>query len=848
MKSFLRHLARRWTWRMAWRDTRRGRRRLLLFSTSIVLGIAALTAIGSFRRQMETAIHEQSKALLGADLVVGARDPFPAEQEAVLESLGGERAREVRFSSMAFVPRTQDSRLVQVRALSGEFPFYGELETSPATAVAAFRAGRGLLVEESFLIQFGLAAGDELKIGEATFPVLGALRKVPGENIAFATLAPRVYLPHHRLEETQLLTAASLERYRVYYKIPSPDRLTTALERARAVSDRFRWGIETVEDRKEDLGRALTNLHHFLSLAGLMAALLGGVGIASAMQVHMKQRRGTAAILRCLGAGPGQALAVFVAQGAGIGFAGALMGVLSGLGVQWLVPQVAASYTSLPLRFDLYWTTLAASFALGFGISLLFALLPLLAARRVSPLAALRISYEEKSNIDPLVWGCHAVLLSALLIFSVTQSRRWQEGVGFVAGLLVAFVVLALLARVAVRLVRGWSPRFLPYVARQGLANLHRPDNRTVLVVLSLGLGTFLMLSIFLVQRTLMAGLMPDPSGTRGNAVLFDVQPDQREAVEGLLREHGLPVLQEAPVVTMRLASVKGRPVEELRRAPDSRIPRWVLQREYRSTYRARLADSEKLAAGVWRERADPADEVVPVSIETGLADNLEVRLGDELVFDVQGVPVRTRVASLREVEWRRLQPNFFVVFPPGVLEEAPAFHVLVTRAATPEQSGAMQREVVRRFSNVSVVDLAFVLQTVDTVLGRVGWVVRFMALFTVGTGLLVLVGAMLTGRGQRVQESMLLRTLGASRRQVGWILLVEHLALGGLAALSGAGLAVGGSWALARWVFQVEYRFLPLPVLGAVLVVAGLTAGVGWLMSRRAGDPPPLEILRSEM
>jgi putative ABC transport system permease protein len=329
--------------------------------------------------------------------------------------------------------------------------------------------------------------------------------------------------------------------------------------------------------------------------------------------------------------------------------------------------------------------------------------------------------------------------------------------------------------------------------------------------------------------------------------VLFDVQPDQREEVIELVRGQGVEILDEAAVVTMRLSSVKGRSVEELLGSREHRGPRWVLRREYRSTYNDRLRSGEKLVAGTWHERVEPDTEVVPVSLERGIAEDLRVELGDELVFDVQGVPVKTRVASLREVDWRRVQPNFFVVFPRGVLEPAPGFHVLVLRVESPRQSAAMQRAVVNRFPNVSAIDLTLILETMDAVLGKIAFVVRFMALFTVGTGLLVLSAAILAGRFQRIRECVLLRTLGATRRQLRTILVVEYACLGLLASMAAVVLALGAGWALAAFLFEMDFRPPVWPLAVAIATVTVITVVTGWCASRGILNHPPLEVLRAE-
>jgi putative ABC transport system permease protein len=269
------------------------------------------------------------------------------------------------------------------------------------------------------------------------------------------------------------------------------------------------------------------------------------------------------------------------------------------------------------------------------------------------------------------------------------------------------------------------------------------------------------------------------------------------------------------------------------------------LRREFRSTFTDQLRDSEKLIAGQWTPEVEAASEIIPISVEDGIAKELGVGLGDELEWDIQGVTLRTRVASLREVDWRRVQPNFFVLFPRGPLDEAPAFHVLVTRVESSRQSAQLQRAVVHQFPNVSAIDITLVLRTLDQVLGKIAFAIRFMALFTVATGVLVLVATVLSGRFQRVRESILLRVLGASRRQVLRVLLVEYAALGFLAAVTGVILAWAASAALAWWVFKLPFQPSAGPALLAVVLVTLLTMITGLLASRGVTTHPPLEILR---
>ena len=312
--------------------------------------------------------------------------------------------------------------------------------------------------------------------------------------------------------------------------------------------------------------------------------------------------------------------------------------------------------------------------------------------------------------------------------------------------------------------------------------------------------------TLFLVQSTLLNAVSLAGSGDRPDMVLFDIQSDQREEILQIVRSLDLPIQQDVPIVTMRLASINGRTVQEISEEPDRGRRDWALFREYRSTYRESLIDSEEVLAGEWHGRVSSPSDKVWISLEQGIARDLGVSPGDQLVFDVQGMPVETEVGSLRKVDWERMQTNFFVVFPVGVLEDAPQFHVLMTQVRSAETSAQLQRTVVQLFPNVSTIDMALVLETVDAVLDNVTFVIRTMALFSIITGLVVLVGAVISSRYQRIRESVLLRTLGASRLQIRKIMAIEYLFLGFFAAVTGLVLAIVSSWALSYFFFETEF------------------------------------------
>ena len=835
---------------MAWRDSRTHRNRLLLYMSSIILGTAALVSIRSLGDNMQQMVNLEAKALLGADLEVASRQPFPPPVEEMFSSFSGERSNQVNFTSMVFFPENGGARLVQVRAVEGNYPYYGILETVPQEAEKVFRSKKQALVDDGMMIQYDLAVGDSIKVGELVFEIAGRLRKIPGETAAMSSIGPRVYIPMSYLEETGLVRSGSRVRYQAYFKFEDTVDVEALVGSVRSQREQYFLDIETVESRKRSLGRSLTNLYRFLNLGGFIALILGSVGVASAIHTYVKQKLPTIAVLRCLGADAKQTFLIYLIQSVTMGLVGSTIGVLIGIVILLILPQVVSNF--IPFEMSFAPTLLPVIQGLGIGLlmAVLFALIPLVKIRNISPLLALRASYETASqkNRDPMQFVVYGLLVIGVTVFAISQTRFWFQGVWFSGGLILSFLLLTLVATGLMKLVKAYFPVSWGYIWRQGLANLYRPQNQTVMLILALGLGTFLVTTLYLLQNSLLGHLSLTAGSNQSNMVLFDIQSDQKEPIKKIMEEFSLPVMQQVPIVTLRLASINGRTTEEIRADSSVAVSRWALRREYRCTYRDHLIDTETLVAGTWGKSVTTPGDTAYVSLESGIAEDLNVEIGDEIVFDVQGIPIKAVVGNLREVNWQRVQPNFFIVFPEGVLEHAPQFHVLVTRIESTDVSATFQRAVVLKYPNVSMIDLKLILSTVDDIMEKVSLVIRFMALFSVFTGLIVLIGVITNSRFQRIQESVLLKTLGGSRRQILNIMILEYLFLGSIAALAGVFLAMSMGWVLMTFVFEISFIPVITPVLAVILIIVMLTILVGTVASRGINDRPPLEVLRSEM
>ncbi len=832
---------------MAWRDSRGSRRRLLLFLSSMVLGVAALVAINSFGESLEAAVNEQAKTLLGADLSFESDFPFDDSTEVVIDSLGGLQSRRISFGSMAYFPRTGSTRLASVRANEPGYPYYGAVETNPPEAADTYLQGRNALVDGALMNEFGVVVGDSVQIGSINYRVAGELLKTPRESAAMMLFSPRVYIPLAELD-TSLTGFGSRVEYEVYFKFDDNRDVEAMMEvlapqlRARDV------GSDTVGEEQRRWGERVGNLYRFLGLVGFIALLLGGLGVASAVHVYVKQRLETVAVLRCVGATSRRTFWIYLIQSMLMGVTGATIGSMLGMGVQLLLPRVVGDFLPVEVDFAVSWTAVAIGFGVGVGVTLLFSLLPLLSVRRVSPLRAIRSAYEAEQSRDVWRWVLYGALGVALMVFAVFQAPDPTIGIGYMGGVAVVFGMLALVAKGLTVAARRFFPSGWPYVWRQGLANLYRPNNQTLLLMLALGLGTFLIVTLLLVERSLLEQFDVASDGQRPDQIMFDIQPNQVEGVTQILEAQDLPLIDQSPIVTMRIKEIHGQTLAELREDSTYHV-NWAHNREYRSSYRSYLTEAETLLDGGFVGTVDPSTEVVPVSIERDLAYNeLHVDIGDTLVWDVQGVDMTTVISSIREVDWQRMQTNFFFIFPNGVLEQAPQMHVFMTQTGNDEKMAALQEALVQQFPNVSTVSLSLVLAVFDEIFSRVSFVIRFMALFSILTGLIVLAGAVLVSRFQRIEESVLLKTLGASRKQVLRIMIIEYLFLGVFATITGVVLAYAASWSLAEFVFQTPLVTAPIIFLLALVIVTGLTIIIGLLNSRGIYARPPLEVLRAEV
>ncbi len=848
-RSRWRLLVHPWVWRMAWRDTRHERKRLAVFAISIVIGVGALVTIHALRASLEAGVTLQAKELLGSDLQAGARRALDREALAhAFRTDVREVAYETSFSSMLRFPAAEGARLVQVRSQSGKYPFYGSVEIEPVGAWSAIEGERPVIfLETALLEQFGVAVGDQVVLGEAELTITGEVTKPPPRIGRFAAFAPGAYINEAALEASRLLERTSLSQHYAHFRLVDGGDVEALANRLTKALPAAGLNFETPDSRLEQLGGLLDRFEQFLSMIALFSLVLGAIGVASAMQAQVRRRQQSIAILRCLGTSSRAAYVIYLLQAAVLGLIGSILGAVLAVGLH--VGIVGYFQDLLPVALAVWpeWAVVMRTTLVGLIACIGFALLPLQLVRDIPPLAALRAAVGASAR-RRRYWRAAPVvlfLLGMLVLLAVLSSSTPVRGALLALGFVLVFLVLGLIAAGFIRLARLLANQPVRYLLRQGLSNLFRPNNQTLLFVVSLGLGIFLLSLTLMLRSMLLQQVTVAESGDGPNIFLVDVQADQVAGVGSLLEDLSLPVLESAPMVTMRLSAINGVEARELRRS--EAVPDWILRREFRSSYRNELNATEVELEGVWPPENWTGEGAIPLSLEIGLAEDLNVGLGDKIRIDVQGVPLETEVTHLREVDWTQFNLNFFMIFPEGVLEEAPGFHVLTTRIPQGTSSGNLQAQVAASFQNVSVIDLTSILETVQTVLGRVAQAVQVLSLFTLAAGLCILVGIFLNGREQRRYEAVLLRTLGATTRQLRSIFSIEFGVLGLLAALAGGGLAVLAYYPLARFAFSLDPVF-PVAALLALLVSASLLSILmGAWFSRGITRASPLSVLREE-
>lgn len=835
-----------WLFKMAWRDGKSSWKKLILFMASIVLGIAAVVSIQSFSLNLKNNIALQSKSLMGSDFKIDSNKAPNERVLAIIDSLGGANAKEINFASMAAFPNHLGTKFVRVRGIDGAFPFYGSMQTIPETAAKTYQKLGTALVDATVMLQFSLKVGDSIKIGNTTLPIGGALKSIPGSSSLFSSIAPPVIIPYEFIEASGLVQTGSRLDYEFYF-VSKPETDLGLLDKA--IDDKLDAedaDLDIHTSTSQRLGRRYDNFGKFLNLVAFIALLLGCVGIASAVHIYIKEKLKSVAILKCLGASKKQTFLIYLIQIGFIGLIGGIIGTLIGILLQQLFPLFLEGLLPVDVEITLAPQAIIMGILLGIFMSILFALYPLIGTIFISPLQALRI--QENTNQKSKKAGLLVLvaIFSFIFLFAYWLLKDLRYSLAFLVGIIITFSILGGIAHELMKVIKKYFPHSWGFAARTSLLNLYRPKNQTLILVLTIGVGTFLISTLYFSKDLLLSQASIDADANSANMILLDVQSEQTKDVASSIKNNSREVIDNIPIVTMRINTIEGKTVNEIRNDSTYKINRWVLDHEFRATYRDALMSSETIEFGKFTP-VSSTNEVVPISVSENFAENAHVTIDDKITFNVQGVFIDTKVGSIRSVDWSRMQPNFNILFPKGVLENAPQFRVLSTNVRNERESAKLQQELVNKFPNVSILDLRQIINMVENLLAKIGWIINFMAFFSILTGIIVLIGAVRTSKHQRIKESVLLRTLGAKSNQILKIITLEYVYLGVIGSFTGIILSLISSQLLALWIFKTPFTPSLIPFTIIFPFITLLVVAIGLSNSRSIIKNPPLKVLRKE-
>ena len=838
---------------MAAREMRASWQRLLFLFICIAVGVGAIVALRSVIQSVRHTFAGEARTLITADAIITSNQPFKPDLAAKigtrLTAAGAESIRSIELATMTRPADRPDgrARMVELRAVEDGFPYYGAMRLADGVSYDhGLLRGFGVLVRPELLAQLGVKVGDILSIGSQRYTIRGVIESEPGRRLGAFSMGPRVFVDLADLEKSGLMGFGSRATSQRLLRVPDAklDELVRGL-RADFANEFAR--VRSYQATEDDIGEDFARAENYLSLVGLVIVILGGIGVSSVTRVFVQQKMKSIAVLKCVGGRSSQLLAVYVAQVAMLGLAGSLLGVaLAELAMRGIPSLLAGATPGVAIDYALTLPAVAQGMGIGFLVSLLFSLVPLLEVRHVKPSLLLR-DEARRRRPDALQVVVTLFVMTALVSLTVWQAGNWRVGLVVAAG----FAGTALLLHFAgIVVIKAIAPlaRSRWFALRHAVLQLSRPGSQMRIVLLAVGLGSFFIIGVRSLQQNLVDQFAVNVSADSPDMFLLDIQSDQvakvREAIAASQEPAAAPP-RLIPVLRARIVGVEGREIN-LENYEDVR-GRGSLAREYTITYREALEPNEKIVTGrLWEPTPS---EIGEVSIEQFINEQFKIDLGDTIRFDVLGRVVSAKVTSVRLVEWADSRAGgFMFVFRPGVLEKAP--HSFVGFLRGPQDAAArakLQSALVTAAPNVSVIDGREILNTIKSVFDNVTLAVTVVGTLVVFSGLLILIGAVAMTKFRRVYEAAIFKTLGATRQLIAAVLVIEYGLLGLLAGTIGAGGAIGLSWGISRYALDIPFR----PLLGmsaaGVAITTVLVAVIGVISSWEVLQRKPLATLRAE-
>jgi len=835
--------------RLARRELRGGLKGFRIFLACLALGVAAIAGVQSLAGAILDSLEGQGQAILGGDLSLRLLyEQVSPEQRAYLTRTATGLTYFTEMRAMARNLDGEQSLLVEYKAVDDAYPLYGAMELEPAMALetALAREGErwGAVVENTVLERLGLGIGDELLIGDLGYEIRAVIEREPdrvggGGNFG---LGPRVMADLDSLPDTGLMQAGSMIYHHYRLALPPGTDLDVYRADLSAAFPRAGWRVRDYRDAAPRVERMITRLTLFLTLVGLTALLVGGVGVSNAVKAFLDGKLRTIAMLKCVGAPNRTVFQIYLAQLLVLAAGGIAIGLVIGAATPWLVGGLLARLLPFEIDASLQPGPLLMAAVFGLLTTLSFTIWPLARVHDVPAAGLFRdlLASHHRWPRWPYVLAT-AGSAGLLALIAVGTAERPLFAIWFVVGSLLAMALFRLAASVVMRLsARLRRPRH-PGL-RLAVANLHRPGTLTPNVVLSLGLGLTVLVAIALIEGNMSRQVQEGVPEEAPAFFFLDIQRDQAEPLQRLVAElEGAGELKQVPYMRGRIQAVQGIPAEQALLLPDDE---WMIRGDRGFSYSVEPPEEVEIVSGAWW----PEDYAGPplISVHRDFAEAFGADVGDTVTFSVLGREMDAEIANVRYLDWGSMQMNFLVMFSPEPLRNAP-HTFLATLTADSAHETAIQQAITREFPGITVVRIRDALDAVNDILRKIGVAVRAIAAITLIAGTLVLAGAIAAGHRRRVYDSVILKVLGATRRDVLKAFMFEYGLLGLITALIAAAVGTATAWSVLTWVMEADWVFLPMSVLATVLLCTAITMGLGFVGTWRALGQKAAPLLRNE-
>ena len=836
-------------------ESRGAKRRMLFFVLCIAIGVGAVMTVKSFSNLVGETIQGQAKGLLSADLAIKGsweqsqkdlkyqKNILPAETEFLfIKELHGmaQFKNPDRYEKQASLI----TELKTIPLKGPQYPFYGEFKSQPEKPLQELLIDKGAVVDPSFLLKTGLKQGELFSLGKISLRINGVVLSEPDRISRAFSIGPRIFISHTSLDESGLVQPGSRVKHRTLIRLPHSFDLEKAqILLERGLTDKS-ISVRTYKDMQSSLSGAIERMGNYLGALGVIALLMGGIGVAMIVRTFMAQKLDTLAILNCLGASSKTLLKVYLLQSMLMGIAGSVLGVGLGFALTFLLPPKMEGLINLTLEPVFYWVPALQSLLLGCTTTLLFCIWPLIRAVRTRPLRLFRRNFEEEEERGGRWEGWLSSLTLGLGLAAIIcwQAESIKRGLIFLSALVISAGVLALASFLLLKLLKS-LPQSGSMTRRYGMSNLRRPNNQATAIITCLGMGIMLVLTVRLVQMDMLAMLNKNTAVSPPNYFFIDIQSDQKELFTKVL-DRVAPESERTltPLVRSRLHSVDEKLIENWE-YKDKKREEWFINREFVLTYMAGPPpkDNEVIEGEWWNEdRAQNAE----VSLEEDAAKRLNAKIGSQLTIDIQGIPVNATVTSIRKVNWRNMRTNFYMIYSPRALQDVPITYVATVNVPDSKEM-ELQHAVVEALPNITALSTRDIVNTLKATVARLTTLVDFMSGFAIAAGLFILSGSIASTKFRRLRESAILKILGARRKIVASILGIEYATLGVISALVGIGLSQGLSWAVMKYMIKSEWHLQLGTMALAFLFAILITVATGILSSFDVIRDKPLKTLR---